>query len=98
MSFVSHSDPPSAPNPLAAQMRLEETIRLLLEGPDTKAAGKDTATPWVEGVRLTSSGRDWRKMKHPTDENLGTRPEKVRDLVWDVINHQLTDLAESHDT
>jgi hypothetical protein len=82
---------------LAMQMSLQKTIRTLREAPAaeaTPAAGgpadydNDRGTAWVPGY--------WRK--HHSETNDGSRKDLVRDLVWDVANHDIDDIFKAQRT
>jgi hypothetical protein len=79
-------------------MNLEKIIRTLREAPAAEAtptaddapAGydNDRGARWVPGY--------WRK--HHSETNDGSRTDRVRDLVWDVANHDIHDLVEAQET
>src|SRR5207249_1768785 len=77
---------------LAMQMRLEESIRLLIEGPPANPKAAAATNPWGRQDLDEAAGHKPKTpYRHPADFNDGTRPEAVRNLVWDVINHDLED-------
>ncbi len=82
---------------LAMQMSLEKTIRTLREAPAAEpgspAGGAandddDRGTDWIPG----------HYRKHHSEVNDGSRADRVRDLIWDVANHDIHDLVEAQQT
>jgi hypothetical protein len=81
---------------LAMQMSLEKTIRNLREASSAEAKPGSTdedsvenrGTAWIPGYYR----------KHHSETNDGSRTDRVRDLVWDVANHDIHDLVEAQET